>query len=149
SRGALVRKLTAEDVKNMLGVLSCLEDMAGRLTCAQATDGEIAAVRSLHDKMVEFYEARNRLEYFKINQQIHSSLVALSGNDSLVLVHDMLQKRMKRIRFLGNQSPGSWEAALADHEEMIAALEARDGDRLSKTMTDHLAATWERIQDTL
>ena len=149
SRGALVRQLTAGDVKNMLSVLSCLEDLAGRLACEMATDGEIRAVREVHDRMVKFYETRNRLDYFKANQQIHSSLIALTGNDSLFQVHDMLQKRMKRIRFLGHQSEGSWAAALADHEEMISALEARDGNRLSKAMTDHLARTWERIQHAL
>jgi DNA-binding GntR family transcriptional regulator len=34
-----------------------------------------------------------------------------------------------------------------EHEEMIAALEARDGARLSSAMVDHLAQSWERIRN--
>ena len=85
------------------------------------------------------------LQYFKRNQQIHSALISLSGNESLALVHDILQSRMKRIRFIGDQQSESWAAAVDEHEEMIAALEARDGARLSSAMADHLAQSWERI----
>ncbi len=145
SRGAFVRKLTAKDARDMLEVLSSLEKLAGPMTCKNASDEEIRAVRRLHDEMLTFYAARDRLQYFKRNQQIHSALISLSGNESLALVHDILQSRMKRIRFIGDQKSESWAAAVDEHEEMIAALEARDGARLSSAMADHLAQSWERI----
>jgi DNA-binding GntR family transcriptional regulator len=86
------------------------------------------------------------LRYFKRNQQIHSALISLSGNESLALVHDILQSRMKRIRFLDDQRDETWSAAVTDHEEMIQALEARDGSRLSAAMVDHLSKTWDRVK---
>ena len=146
SRGATVCKLTATDVKNMLVVLSTLEELVGVLVCANASDDDIRDIRRTHDAMMHLYATRDRLEYFKLNQKIHTALVALTGNDALFLVHDLLQTRMKRIRFLGHRTETSWADAVADHEEMIAALEARDGKRLSKALTDHLARTWERVQ---
>ena len=146
SRGATVRKLTVKDAKDMLTVLSSLEALAGPMTCQNASDAEIQEVRRLHDEMLTYYKARDRLPYFKRNQLIHSYLISLSGNESLALVHDILQTRMKRIRFIGDQTDESWAAAVRDHEEMIAALEARDSERLSSAMVEHLAGTWERIQ---
>ena len=35
------------------------------------------------------------------------------------------------------------------HEEMMAALEARDGQRLSAAMVDHLMGSWERIKSAI
>ena len=96
-----------------------------------------------------FIASRNRLEYFKRNQQIHSALISLSGNASLAMVHDILQSRMKQIRFLGHRTDDQWAAAVADHEDMIAALEARDGQRLSSALVSHLARTWERIKNAI
>lgn len=148
-RGATVRKLNPKDVLDMLEVLSHLERMAGPLTCRNATDEDIREVRRLHEEMMVFYAARDRLRYFKLNQQIHSLMIALSGNESLSLVHDILQTRMKRIRYLGDQKEETWQAAVADHESMMAALEARDGLRLSKAMADHLSGTWERIKSAI
>ena len=149
SRGAMVRRLTKKDARDMLDVLSHLEAMAGPLTCQNATDEEIRAVRSLHDQMLEFYKTRERLPYFKLNQQIHSLLISLAGNESLCLVHDILQTRMKRIRFIGDQKEESLLAAVRDHEEMMAALEARDGARLSAALVSHLQGTWERIKNAI
>ena len=145
SRGAFVRKLTVKDAHDMLGVLSVLENMAGPMTCQNASDEDIREVRRLHEEMLTFYAAHNRLQYFKRNQQIHSLLISLSGNESLALVHDILQSRMKRIRFIGDQKEESWSAAVREHEDMVAALEARDGQRLSSAMVGHLAGSWERI----
>ena len=146
SRGAIVRKLTAKDAKDMLDVLSTLEQLAGSMTCQAASDADIREVRRLHNEMLKLYQARNRLQYFKLNQQIHSALISLSGNDSLALVHDILQSRMKRIRYIGDQTDDSWSSAVHDHEEMIDALEARDGPRLSAAMVNHLAQTWDRVE---
>ena len=147
SRGALVRELTAKDVQDMLAVLISLEEMAGPLACQQASDHDIAGVRALHDEMLTFYHAGNRLEYFKRNQQIHTQLITLTGNESLSMVHEMVQSRMRRVRYLGDKKEASWKEAVADHEEIIAALEARDGKRLAKAMTHHLQQTWERVRD--
>jgi DNA-binding GntR family transcriptional regulator len=149
SRGAQVRSLTPKDVKDMLTVLAALEELAGRLACRNATDAEIAEIRRLHDEMLAFYRARDLLGYFKHNKQIHSSMIALSGNESLVLMQGMLQAQMKRIRFLGNRSEESWAGAVADHEEMISALEARAEARLARALADHLSRTWDRVQDAL
>lgn len=146
SRGALVRQLTAKDIQDMLAVLIALEDMAGPLACQNARDEQIREIRTLHDEMLTFYRAGNRLQYFKRNQQIHTQLITLTGNDTLAMVHEMVQSRMKRIRYLGDQNTDSWRAAVDDHEEIITALETRDGQRLSKAMTHHLQQTWERIR---
>ena len=145
-RGATVRKLTAKDIQDMLSVLSVLENLAGRLTCQMATDEDIREVRRLHDEMLSFYAAGDSLPYFKRNQQIHSLLISLSGNESLSMVHELLQSRMKRVRYLGDQKDESWSAAVEDHEELMAALEARDGKRLAQAMTHHLAQTWDRVE---
>ena len=146
-RGATVHQLTAKDIQDMLSVLSALEHLAGTLTCQQATDEEIQEIRHLHDEMLSFHAAGDSLPYFKRNQQIHSRLIELSGNESLALVHDILQARLKRIRYIGDQNPDTWSAAVADHEEMIAALEARDCARLSAALVEHLASTWDRVKD--
>ncbi len=146
-RGALVRKLTPGDVRNMLDVLIALETLAGRLACARASDADIGKVRVLHDEMMRFYEARDRLEYYKRNQAIHSAIARLSQNDVLAAMHESIQQRLKRVRFIGNEEPAKWEGAVAEHEEMIAALEARDGGRFAEILARHLEQTWERVHE--
>jgi len=146
SRGASVKRFSGKDVEDMLVVLRSLEELAGKLACQLGSDAEIAEVRTLHDEMVHCYRAGDRLQYYKLNQAIHTAIVRLTKNASLSEMHQMLQTRLKRIRFIGHEGSEKWAAAVAEHEEMIAALEARDGVRLSKILGRHLGNAWERVR---
>ncbi|SEK93362.1 DNA-binding transcriptional regulator, GntR family [Bosea lupini] len=149
AKGAIVRKFSAGDLLQILEVLKTLEQLGGRMTCAQASDETIAAIKALHDEMMELYRTRNRLDYFKLNQAIHSAIVAASGNDVLVEMHGTLQARIKRLRFIGNEGPEKWAGAVAEHEEMIAALLKRDGDALAVIIGKHMDSTLVRVRDVL
>ncbi|WP_226623372.1 GntR family transcriptional regulator [Alloyangia pacifica] len=149
SRGATVRKLSPQDVFSMLEVLGHLEKLAGQTACARASDEDIAAMRALHEEMMGYYRKRDRLPYYKLNQEFHSRLAALSANETLQEIQQNIQGRLKRIRFVGNGTEDYWAEAVAEHEEMIAALEARDGDRLGEVMSRHLTNTWDRVKDSL
>ncbi len=148
-RGAVVHKLTAQNVRDMLDVLGAIETLAGQLACARATDPQIADVRRLHDEMMAFYADRNRLEYYKRNQAIHAAIARLSGNEFLAATHEAIQVRLRRIRFIGNREPDKWAGAVAEHEEMIAALEDRDAARLTATIARHLEHTWDRVKSVI
>lgn len=146
-RGAVVKRLTRKDVREMLDVLIALETLAGRLACRNASDAEIAALRVTHDEMMRLYAARDRLEYYWRNQAIHAGIARLSGNALLASLHQVIQARLRRIRFIGNEEPHKWADAVAEHEAMIAALEARDDERLAAVIERHLDQTWERVVD--
>ncbi|MFC7397442.1 FCD domain-containing protein [Chelatococcus sp. GCM10030263] len=60
--------------------------------------------------------------------------------------HETIQARLKRIRFLGNETHDKWQSSIAEHEEMIAALEKRDADALAEVLSRHLANAYERIE---
>ncbi|EPE95080.1 GntR family transcriptional regulator [Rhizobium grahamii] len=149
SRGAVVKRFSAKDVQDMLTVLRNLEELAGKLACQLASDTDIANMRRLHDEMVARYRAGDRLQYYKLNQEIHSGIVRLAGNSTLSEVHQMLQTRLKRIRFIGHEGAEKWAAAVAEHEEMISALEARDESGLAEVLGRHLDNAWERVRSAI
>ncbi|WP_192843473.1 MULTISPECIES: GntR family transcriptional regulator [Aureimonas] len=149
SRGATVRRFDRKDVHDMLVVIRELEHLAGRLACEAGTDAGIAAVRRAHDAMMERYRAGDRLAYYKLNQEIHTRIVELSGNSALAHVHAGLQMRLKRVRFIAHEGAEKWAAAVAEHEEMIVALEKRDGPALAEILTRHLSHAWERVENML
>jgi len=149
SRGAVVRRFSERDVAQILEVLKALEQLAARLACQNADDKTIAEIADMHRRMMSLYKRRQRLEYFKLNQAIHSAIVKASGNEALVEMHGLLQARIRRVRYLGHETPGQWADAVAEHEEMIAALTKRDGEALAEVMGRHLDATLVRVRRAL
>jgi DNA-binding GntR family transcriptional regulator len=146
-RGAIVRKFALEDVQALLESIGILESAAARLACERASDAEIAEVKALHDAMMARYAARERLAYFKLNQAIHSAIVRLSHNPALTELHERLQARLKRIRYIGNEAPAKWAGAVKEHQLMIRALVARDADALANALSLHMEQTLVRVAD--
>jgi DNA-binding GntR family transcriptional regulator len=145
-RGAVVKVFSAKDAQDMLAMIALLEEHAGREACDSASDAEIAAVLALHEQMRGHYERRERPEYFRLNQEIHNAIVRAAGNPTLAMLHGILRTRMRRLRYIGNQAPDNWSAAMTEHEGFMSALRARDGVRLGRLMREHLVNTWPRIE---
>jgi DNA-binding GntR family transcriptional regulator len=49
-----------------------------------------------------------------------------------------LNRRLQALRFRSNFSTAKWDSAIREHEEMIRALEARDGKRMAEILRGHL-----------
>jgi DNA-binding GntR family transcriptional regulator len=149
NRGAVVRPVTAKDTRDMLRVLGRLEALAGELACANATDAEIAELKAVHERMLLLHAAGNTMEYFKLNQEIHTGIVRLAGNPTLQSLHETLQARVKRIRFVPHDFGVPATEPVREHERMMDALLARDGARLGKLLDEHMEMTWRRVSRSL
>ena len=147
AKGAVVRRFSQENLKQILEVLKAVEQLGAKLACERADDKTIAAIGDVHNRMMRLYKKRERLEYFKLNQTIHSAIVAASGNAVLAATHQTLQAQIKRMRFIGNEEPYKWAGAVAEHEEMIEALVQRDAARLTEVIGRHLDQTLVRVCD--
>jgi DNA-binding GntR family transcriptional regulator len=149
SKGTTVRKLSPDEVFAMLEVLAEIERLAGRLACERADEQEVGMLLDIHERMMALYARRDRMPYYKLNQLFHTTLAAASRNPTLIEVQGNIQARLKRIRFVGNQNESAWADAVADHEEMAAALRAGDGQRLGDMMALHLMRTWDRVRNSI
>jgi len=138
NRGAMVTPMTLADTAQTFQVLSVLEGLAGELACAHADETTIAGLRELHERMRACHKRGDREGYFELNQAIHVRLFALSGNPVLVSTHDKLNLRLRRARYFANVSQSRWDSAMEEHDQIIEALEARNGKRLRALMEEHI-----------
>jgi len=149
NRGARVAKLTAADVDEMFPVMGALEALAGELACANASEADLAELRALHYQMALHHTRGERAEYFALNQNIHEKIMGSAGNDLLVAMYEGLAGRIRRARYISSITPERWKQAMAEHEDMLAALEARDGPRLAKVLRGHLQNKCEAVKEAL
>jgi len=137
-RGAIVARLTVEDLDHMFPVLQAIEGLAGELACAKITATEAADIGSLHNRMLQCFKKRRRAEYFRINQLVHEKIIFAAANPVLSNVYASLSGRIRRARYMANISDETWRRAAKDHELIIKALTDRDGKRLSRLLKEHL-----------
>ncbi len=145
NRGAFVASPSADEVEDMLEAMGALEAVCGELACARATDEEMATIRQTHERMVRAYGRRDRHTYFKLNQEIHGSIAKASRNATLQRLHNALNARLYRVRFMSNKTD-RWESAVEEHEAIARALEQRDVRAVRKLLREHLHHTWKKVK---
>ena len=138
NRGAIVSIVSQEDVTEILPIMASLEGLGGRLAAMHMDQSKIAQVRKIHDQMIAHYKNNEVAEYFETNRFIHELITEGSGNQTLVDTINSLSAKVRRARFTAQMTKESWAKAVSEHEEMIAALEAQDPDRLEAILVQHV-----------
>lgn len=145
-RGALVCKLTAEALDDLFQVMGALEALAGEIACERASDAAISEIRECHERMLGHHARAELSDYFRLNQQIHESIIAAAGNPALTQIYRGLSVRIRRARYMANLSKARWDRAVAEHEQILKALIARDGANLGRLLRDHLRNKLDAIK---
>lgn len=148
-RGAVVANPSNEEVRELLELLGALEAFAGELACAQHRDEEFRELKALHFEMLAAYTRGDRLGYFRRNQEIHLGIVRCSRNRPLIQHHAVVNARVYRTRYVCNLRTRRWESAIQEHEEMLEALERRDGAALSGILRQHVLRAWDKMLELL
>jgi DNA-binding GntR family transcriptional regulator len=139
NRGAQVVRLSRDEVLQTFDVMGALEGLSGELACRHITAAEIAQIRELHRQMAACHRRRDLPGYYRLNRAIHERINAAARNPVLTEVYRTVNARLHALRFRSNFDRAKWDAALAEHEQMLAALEKRDGERLRRILVEHLA----------
>ncbi|WP_365877287.1 GntR family transcriptional regulator [Bosea sp. (in: a-proteobacteria)] len=140
NRGARIRQLSPEDVRELFDVMGGLEALAGRLACERISEAEIAEIERMHHEMYRFYLRREMHGYFHCNQAIHQMIVAAAGNAMLAATYAGLAGRIRRVRYSANlaKDRDRWGAAMREPAVILDALRRRAGAELSEILFLHL-----------
>jgi DNA-binding GntR family transcriptional regulator len=149
NRGAAVTALTRTDVRQLFEVMGALEALAGELACQRVDESQLATIRALHYQMLVHHTRGELREYFQCNQQIHEKIVHAAGNAVLAATYRALSGRIRRPRYLANQTQERWDHAVLEHGEILDALLARDGTRLAGLLRRHLDNKLEAVMSAI
>ena len=143
-RGAVVKRLRADEIDHMFEVLEVLEALAAQLACGLMPDEDLRRVEVLHGRMHVGLQAPRPAEFFEINQQIHEKIVKASGNPVLQRVYEGLSGQIRRIRYM-RSTDTQWRVAAAEHTAIMKALKSRNGTAMARAIatTAHQA---ERVK---
>ncbi|MCK0207344.1 GntR family transcriptional regulator [Starkeya koreensis] len=142
NRGAQVVKLSPADVDMAMELLAGLESVAAELACARGTAEQFAQVAALHARMVACQRAGDLVGYFRINQNIHQNIVDCAHNPALSRVYRAESARVRLYRFAGNRVSARWSRAVMEHEQILLALQQRQGPLLRELLRVHHLNGW-------
>lgn len=145
NRGASVSKMTESEIWETFELMSGIEAFSGELACERITAVELAEIKALHYAMLACKAQNDLPGYYVRNQEIHDRINDAAKNSILRQTYLGLNRRLKALRFKSNFQAQKWDNAAHEHGEMIQALEARDGKRLSSILRSHLLSKRDAV----
>jgi DNA-binding GntR family transcriptional regulator len=137
-RGAYVTEVSARDLAEVFHLLALLESDAARIAARQATAAEMSELLAIHDELESALDDRER--FFAANERFHMRLLEIADNRWRIQMVADLRKVMKLNRAQSLLKQGRLEASLKEHRQIMAALKARNADRVQALMQQHLEA---------
>lgn len=145
NRGARVASYTLDDARNLFEVIAGIESLAAELAAQRMGGDDLDGLEALHAEMRGHYERGEKPEYFDLNSRVHARIIELAGNEVLAAVHAGLMVRANRGRFIAITDPLRWAEAMEEHEQLMAALRARDWQAAAATWRTHLQHTGRAV----
>ncbi|MDX2259962.1 MAG: GntR family transcriptional regulator [Hyphomicrobiaceae bacterium] len=136
-RGIFIVRKSKAEILEMITVWAALESMSAREACAVASDAEIAGLHDLVDAFKQDEVALRMGEYSDANIRFHQAIIALSHNALLEQISDSLFLHVRAIRNRAIFENDRVKRSIADHKEIIAALETRNADLAERLVREH------------
>jgi DNA-binding GntR family transcriptional regulator len=136
-RGAYVTEVTERDLDEVYHLLALLESDAAVVVAESASDAHLAELIALHDELEAQVGDRDR--FFAANERFHMRLLEIADNRWRNQLVADLRKVMKLNRHHSLYKQGRLEASLKEHRRIVAALKARNGERVRELMQQHFA----------
>lgn len=139
--GTFVANLTAEDVEETFQIRAALECLAGEQAAWRMDDAGLRRLRELLKSLKRPMRSDEDRRAHEIdNSELHQTIVQAAGNRRLVEMYEALNAHIKIARVHASES--DWPVRLreeqAEHEDIVAALEARDPEAVRAAMRAHL-----------
>lgn len=146
--GVHVISLTEDDLFELYAMREALEGMAARLAATHMSDAEIADLRALLAAHEQGEDLKQGESYFQraYDQDFHFRIASGSRNARLErALRDELYYQLRLYRYRSSTRAGRAKQAFAEHQEIVAAIAARDPDRAEAAMRHHLAKARQNV----
>ncbi|MFE6870974.1 GntR family transcriptional regulator [Kitasatospora sp. NPDC057692] len=139
-KGAVVAGFGAADAEHFFAVRESLEALAASLAAQHATPAGLKNLERILARTRRAAEAGRLRETVGLNADFHRAIVELSGNPLLQEMMAPLDGRLRRL-FRLTSDPESSTPMCTEHEQLLAALRARDPGAAADLARRHVAGT--------
>jgi DNA-binding GntR family transcriptional regulator len=148
NRGAMIRRLTLREMRELFQIRVGLETLAARLAAEAMTD--IATKETFEREIKPIWDDRPRApgaDYIDENHQFHDAVVAASGNKQLLGLTRQLRLPVLMYQLAGTLKAENIAASLSEHRAIARAILDGDAKLAEKNVRDHLTRAMDVVEE--
>ena len=135
ARGAYVLEISLQDIEEIFSLRKMLELGALKEGLLRISDEEIQNVEAMLAGLDQHSEFD---AFFKSDRLLHDMIVRNSGNKRLMKFLGMINAQVERVRRISALRPQRLLNSKKEHLEIIEAIKARNLERASKFLDEHI-----------
>jgi len=139
-RGLVVRPIPESEVLEVYAVRAALDGLAASLAAEQATPPDRARLRWISDQIREAGDRADYVRMAELNIELHEALCDAAHNGMLLLfmrqIHDWVRRFGEADTTFSR--PGRAAEAIAEHDEVISAIEAGHAELAGNLARQHM-----------
>ncbi len=145
-RGAHVRSVSEAEAIEILEAQAALEGLAARHAAVNASNDDVAALRSIVERMRRGLAEGDLLEMSDLGNQIHRRLLEISKHQTAARMIDVLQAQVVRYQYRTILFPGRAPLSLEEHHAIVEAVASHDPEAAEAAMRSHVAHVGEALR---
>lgn len=137
-KGAYASDISVKDMLDILEVREDLEALASKLAAERMSQEGLVELKKISTAYNDAVMANNTEEIIHYDELFHQTIVANSGNGTLLQVLEMVQGMALRFRYLYYDDFNRYKKMPKEHEEIVHAIESGDGERAKFVADKHV-----------
>jgi GntR family transcriptional regulator, rspAB operon transcriptional repressor len=137
-RGAVVNRVTPQDILDIYEVREELERLAVRLAAYKGNSYDIRTLRQILRKMERVSPTRV-WEYYKLNRAFHLQMAAASANKALISALESLWDQATNFQMFTMYNTEELRRLVTPHEYLVDVAEREDAAQIACAVSQHIA----------
>jgi len=148
-RGYMVAPITIKDIRELFDLRLILEVAAAERAAQNPSPEQIIKLKEMAIVSYDLDDPESHTMFLKTNRDFHLALAEAAGNKRLVDMLGQLLNEMNRLFYLGLRLRDSSEEMTREHQEVVAAMENGDVERVREAISRQIINSRDRILEAI
>lgn len=146
-RGTFVSEWSVDELAERFEAMAEIEASCARLAARRITEAEMAGLRAAHQDCRRYAEMGEVDLYYASNSEFHHCIYRATHNAFLAQEASRLHAMLQPYRRMQLQVRNRMGRSFAEHEQIVAAIQAGDGAGAARMLRDHVIIQGDRFHD--
>lgn len=143
--GVFVRRLSRSEAEDIYRIKEAVEPLMARWAAERPSAAQRAAYRDAVAELQAAAADGDAERYLRHLEQCRRDLLRLAGSSPLRDILDVIDGRVRLLRYRNLRQPGRLQVSAAQHGRIADAVARGDGDAAFEAMLDHARDSWLRM----